>query len=41
LVLAEAWERVDRLRDKLHWPTPWSAAAWQETHAKLTAAGGS
>lgn len=39
LVLAEAWERVDRLRDKLHWPTPWSPATWQEIHGKLTAAG--
>jgi beta-N-acetylhexosaminidase len=38
LARAEAWERVDRLRDKLHWPTPWSATTWHETHTKLAAA---
>lgn len=35
-VLAEAWERVERLRDKLHWPTPWSEEGFAETCAKLT-----
>jgi len=34
-VLAEAWERVERMRDKLHWPLPWSAAKWEETQAKI------
>lgn len=24
----EAWERVERLRDKLHWPCPWSDQKW-------------
>lgn len=37
VVLAEAWERVERLRDKLHWPMPWSAAKVAETCAKLAA----
>ncbi len=35
VIRAEAWERVERLRDKLHWPPPWSAAKWTETCASL------
>ncbi|MCX6878087.1 MAG: glycosyl hydrolase [Verrucomicrobia bacterium] len=34
-LLADARERVERLRDKLHWPLPWSATRWQETCAGL------
>lgn len=32
--LAEAWERVENLRDRLHWPSRWSDAAWEENLAK-------
>ena len=35
LILAEAWERVERLRDKLHWPLPWSDAKWATTCGHL------
>jgi beta-N-acetylhexosaminidase len=33
--LSEAWERVERMRDKLHWPLPWSPAKWDENRAKI------
>jgi beta-N-acetylhexosaminidase len=36
-LLAEAWERVDFLRDKLHRPLPWSPNQWQATCAALAA----
>jgi len=36
-VLADARERVERLRDKLHHPLPWSPSQWQETCAGLAA----
>ena len=36
-LLADAWERVERLRDKLHRPLPWSPAQWQATCAGLAA----
>lgn len=36
-LLADAWERVDRLRDKLHRPLPWSASRWQDTCNGLAA----
>ena len=39
-LLADAWERVERLRDKLHRPSPWSAAQWQATCAGLAALAG-
>lgn len=32
-VLAEAWERVERMRDKLQWPHPWSIKKWEQTLA--------
>ncbi len=35
IVLSEAWERVERLRDKLRWPQPWSEQKWQTTCAGL------
>ena len=35
LILAEAWERVERLRDKLHWPLPWSDAKWATTCGQI------
>lgn len=34
-VLADAWERVERMRDKLHRPLPWSQSQWQATCAGL------
>jgi len=34
-LLADAWERVERLRDKLHRPLPWSPSQWQATCAAL------
>jgi beta-N-acetylhexosaminidase len=40
LILAEAWERVERLRDKLHWPLPWAPGKLAETTAKLAALAG-
>ena len=36
-LLADAWERVEHLRDKLHWPLPWSPTQWQATCAGLAA----
>lgn len=33
-VLGDAWQRVERLRDKLQWPRPWSEAKWVEWSAK-------
>ena len=36
-LLADAWERVERLRDKLHRPLPWSPAQWQSTCDGLAA----
>ncbi|MBN8283724.1 glycoside hydrolase family 3 N-terminal domain-containing protein [Zoogloea sp.] len=33
-VLGDAWQRVERLRDKLQWPRPWSEAKWAEWSAK-------
>jgi len=36
-VLADAWERVDRLRDKLHRPLPWSDTQWQAACTGLAA----
>lgn len=33
-VRAEAWERVERLRDRLHWPLPWSDEKWRDWLAK-------
>ena len=35
IVLSEAWERVERLRDKLRWPRPWSEPQWQAACAGL------
>ena len=35
IVLSEAWERVERLRDKLHWPRPWAEQKWQAACAGL------
>ncbi|MCF7675825.1 MAG: hypothetical protein K9N23_19730 [Akkermansiaceae bacterium] len=35
-VLAEAWERVERMRDKLQWPHPWSITKWEQTLAGLS-----
>jgi beta-N-acetylhexosaminidase len=37
LVLAEAWERVERLRDKLHWPMAWSGSKWSDACDKVAA----
>ena len=31
-VQADAWDRVERIRDKLHWPPPWNAAKFAETN---------
>lgn len=36
-VLADAWERVEWLRDKLHRPLPWSQTQWQATCTGLAA----
>lgn len=33
----EAWERVERLRDRFHWPLPWAEEKWQAACAKLAA----
>ena len=36
-LLADALERVERLREKLHRPLPWSPTQWQATCAGLAA----
>jgi beta-N-acetylhexosaminidase len=33
----EAWERVERLRDRFHWPLPWAEEKWQAACARLAA----
>jgi beta-N-acetylhexosaminidase len=37
IVLTDAWERVERLRDKLRWPLPWSEKKWRDTCVGLAA----
>jgi beta-N-acetylhexosaminidase len=35
--LADAWERVERVRSRLHRPLPWTAKQWQDTCTSLAA----
>ena len=34
-VVGDAWQRVERLRDRLQWPRPWSDAKWDQWLEKV------
>jgi beta-N-acetylhexosaminidase len=40
VVRRDAWMRVERLGDRLHWPAPWSDAKWRDWFARAVETAG-